>query len=265
VNARDAMAGGGRIRIATSNLRPERSARYWSSEAQDALFVVLTVSDTGIGMDEQTLSRIFEPFFTTKLDGKGSGLGLSTVYGIVNQSGGQIEVDSQPDAGTTFRIYFPAVSETVDDVKLDPVLELSPVSNRETLLLVEDEDSLRQAAVHALREQGYRVFDVRNGTEAIRLCQDTIDDLHLLITDVVMPKMDGRELAAHITRLRPEAKILYVSGYAKGAILDKGTLEPNSEFLAKPFRLSELMQKVREVLGAVSRSLTPGPTAEISG
>jgi CheY-like chemotaxis protein len=264
VNARDAMPGGGRIRIATSNLGNERLARHRTAEEPEPHFVVLTISDTGIGMDEETLSRIFEPFFTTKQDGKGTGLGLSTVYGIIEQSGGQIEVDSQPGKGTAFRIYFPEVHENV--VESDTPRDFAAVHaiNRETLLLVEDEESLRQAAVHALREQGYNVIEVRNGVEAIRVCQEMTDDLHLLITDVVMPRMDGRELASEITRLRPETKILYISGYAKGAIVDKGALERNAEFLAKPFRLSELLQKVREVLGA-SNSLAASPPARISG
>src|SRR5205085_1602077 len=138
----------GRIRIATSNLEPERATRYRMPEAKDAQFILLTISDTGIGMDEETLSRIFEPFFTTKQDGKGSGLGLSTVYGIVEQSGGQIEVDSRPGGGTTFRIYFPAVYESIEEAAPPTKLEVSTVSNRETILLVEDEDSLRQATVH---------------------------------------------------------------------------------------------------------------------
>jgi signal transduction histidine kinase/CheY-like chemotaxis protein len=265
VNARDAMPGGGRIRITTSNLGAERTTRYHTAEATDAHFVLLTVADTGIGMDEGTLSRIFEPFFTTKQDGKGTGLGLSTVYGIVEQSGGQIEVDSKPGIGTIFRIYFPAVHETIAEIESGRESEAPAISNRETLLLVEDEDSLRQAAAHALSEQGYKVLEVRNGMEAVRLCQETTDEIHLLVTDVVMPRMDGRELASIITRMRPETKILYVSGYAKGAILDKGALEPNSEFLAKPFRLVELLQKVREVLGTPAKSLAPRPAAEING
>src|SRR5205085_11639531 len=136
----------GRIRIATSNLEPERATRYRMPEAKDAQFILLTISDTGVGMDEQTLSRIFEPFFTTKRDGKGSGLGLSTVYGIVEQSGGQIEVDSRPGSGTTFRIYFPSVQETIDESEVPPPVEIAATSNRETILFVEDEDSLRQAA-----------------------------------------------------------------------------------------------------------------------
>ena len=251
VNARDAMPSGGRLRVSTANLGPERASRFKATEAQETHFVVLTVSDTGIGMDEATLSRIFEPFFTTKRDGKGSGLGLSTVYGIVDQSGGQIEVDSRINGGTSFRIYFPAVHEAIDEVETQVNIEMVPALNRETILLVEDEDSLRQAAVHALKEQGYKVYDVRNGVEAVRLCKEVAEEFHLLITDVVMPQMDGRELASHVTRVRPSTKILYVSGYAKGAILDKGSLEPNSEFLAKPFRLIELLQKVRQVLGTV--------------
>ena len=252
VNARDAMPSGGRLRVSTANVGPERPNTY-RAEAADAHFILLTVSDTGIGMDEETLSRIFEPFFTTKSDGKGSGLGLSTVYGIVEQSGGQIEVESHPGDGTTFKIYFPTVSETINEIEaVIPSLTTLPASNRETILLVEDEESLRQAAVHALREQGYKVHDVGNGIDAVRVCDELEGELHLLITDVVMPQMDGRELASYVTKARPNTKILYVSGYAKGAILDKGELEPNSEFLAKPFRLSELLQKVREVFGTVA-------------
>lgn len=177
------------------------------------------------------------------------------MYGVVDQSGGQIEVESSPGGGTTFRIYFPAVESIVEPETIAPV-DSSTAPNRETILLVEDEDSLRQAAVHALREQGYKVFDVRNGIDALEICKELQEDLHLMITDVVMPRMDGRELAAHVTALRRETRILYVSGYAKGAILDRGSLEPNAEFLSKPFRLAELIQKVREVLHTVSPSST---------
>ena len=255
VNARDAMPSGGRLRIATANVGPERPNTYRSPEIAEAHYILLTVSDTGIGMDEETLSRIFEPFFTTKVDGKGSGLGLSTAYGIVEQSGGQIEVESHPGDGTTFKIYFPTVNETIHEIEaVVPSLDTLPYANRETILLVEDEESLRQAAVHALREQGYKVHDVGNGMDAVRVCDELEGELHLLITDVVMPQMDGRELASYVTKARPNTKILYVSGYAKGAILDKGALEPNAEFLAKPFRLSELLQKVREVFGTVAAS-----------
>jgi CheY-like chemotaxis protein len=252
------MPGGGKVKISTSNLGPERSALNRLGESAEPHFVFLTVSDTGVGMDDETLSRIFEPFFTTKQDGKGSGLGLSTVYGIVEQSGGQIEVESQIGTGTTFRIYFPAVKEAVQETESLPPVDLSPVAARETILLVEDEDSLRQAAALALQEQGYKVVEVRNGIEAVRICDELQDELHLLITDVVMPQMDGRQLAAHVNRVRPGTKILYVSGYAKGAILDKGALEPNAEFLAKPFRLSELLQKVGEMIGKISIAKTPG-------
>jgi len=254
VNARDAMPAGGRLRIGTSNLGPDPS-NVRSFDPQEPQFVLLTISDTGIGMEDETLSRIFEPFFTTKKDGKGSGLGLSTVYGIVEQSGGQIDVESLPGAGTTFRIYFPAVHGSVRETPPAPQIEIRRSTNREKILFVEDEDGLRQAAVHALRERGYRVWEVRNGIEALKLCSNLPDHIHLLITDVVMPQLDGHQLAAEITRTRPETKILYVSGYAKGAILDKESLEPNSEFLAKPFRLSELLQKVSEVLGAGTRPL----------
>jgi len=251
VNARDAMPGGGRLKISTSNLGPERSSAGRLPESAESHFVFLTVSDTGVGMDDETLSRIFEPFFTTKQDGKGSGLGLSTVYGIVEQSGGQIEVESQIGSGTTFRIYFPAVKEAIEEIEFTPRVDFNPVVSRESILFVEDEDSLRQAAAHALQEQGYKVVEVRNGVEAVRICDEWQDELHLLITDVVMPQMDGRQLAAHVNRVRPNTKILYVSGYAKGAILDKGALEPNAEFLAKPFRLSELLQKVGEMVSKV--------------
>jgi len=249
---------GGHLKITTYNVRPERPStdRTLDGEIRPAQFVALAVSDNGVGMDEATLSRIFEPFFTTKEDGKGSGLGLSTVYGIIDQSGGQIEVDSSPGGGTTFRIFLPAVESAVDAENVAGI-DTEPTTNRETILLVEDEDSLRLAAVHALREQGYKVFEVRNGIDALQICRDLPEVLHLVITDVVMPGMDGCELALRVAKLRPETRILYVSGYAKGAILDKGALKPNAEFLSKPFRLGELIQKVRDVLRSAS-SAGPG-------
>ena len=210
---------------------------------------MLAVSDTGIGMDEATQARIFEPFFTTKPKGQGTGLGLSMVYGIVKQSGGNIWVYSEPDKGTTFKVYLPRVTERPDPIK-DRRPARKPTSGTETLLVVEDEPGVRKLICSILRHRGYDILEAAGGKQALALCESHAGPIHLLITDVVMPEMDGRELSDRVATLRPDVGMLFMSGYADNAIVQHRVLEPGTAFLQKPFTPSALADKVREVLDA---------------
>ncbi|HYB11880.1 MAG TPA: PAS domain-containing protein, partial [Myxococcota bacterium] len=248
VNARDAMPMGGCLSLETSHI--DRSTSV-AAGLPTACYACLIVNDTGIGMDEETRNRIFEPFFTTKPPGKGTGLGLSTVYGIVQQSGGQIHVESSPEGGTTFRIFLPEVDRAVE-----AVVSAAPAAGNggsETVLLVEDEDAVRRLIQRVLESAGYRVLDAENPTEALRLCEAHPDRIDLMLTDVVMPLMSGRELASRTAALRPEMRVLYVSGYMEEVMAHHGGLEPEIAFLGKPFAPEELIRKVREVLDAAPR------------
>ena len=248
INARDAMPGGGKLTIETVNVDlNEDYAKEHDVSMQPGPYVMLGVSDTGMGMDKKTKSLIFEPFFTTKEVGKGTGLGLSTVYGIVKQSGGYIWVYSEPGHGTTFKIYLPAVEgEAVSREKE----EISPerLTGSETILIVEDDDKVRNLACEILEPQGYTILEAQNGIEALRVSESHSGQIHLMIADVVMPKMGGRELEEHLRPLRPEMKVIYMSGYTDNAILHHGVLSPGIEFLQKPFTPANLRKKVREVL-----------------
>jgi two-component system, cell cycle sensor histidine kinase and response regulator CckA len=248
VNSKDAMPEGGKITIQTENAnlhKEELSCEH--PYMQPGSYVVLSVSDNGHGMDKETQARIFEPFFTTKEKGKGTGLGLSTVYGIVKQSGGYILVDSQSSQGSTFRIYLPKVEQSQPD--LDRV-EVKQTKKRasETVLLVEDEESVRQLVRELLEAQGYKILEAPDGDEALRIAS-TYADIDLLITDVVMPGMSGRELSVRLCASHPHTKLLYLSGYTEDAIVHEGVLDPGTAFLQKPFTLQTLSRKVREVLG----------------
>jgi two-component system, cell cycle sensor histidine kinase and response regulator CckA len=249
VNSKDAMPSGGKITIQTENadLRNDDVSRE-HSYIHPGSYVVLSVGDTGHGMDKETQARIFEPFFTTKEKGKGTGLGLSTVYGIVKQSGGYILVDSQPGQGTTFRIYLPRVEEVAEAVGRVPVKSTQKAGS-ETVLLVEDEESVRQLVRETLEAQGYHILEAENGEEALRIA-NTHSDIDMLITDVVMPGMGGRELSARLCASHPHTKLLYLSGYTEDSIVHEGVLEPGTAFLQKPFTLQTLSRKVREVLGS---------------
>jgi CheY-like chemotaxis protein len=248
VNARDAMPQGGKLTIETANV--ELDERYASQRAEVASgpYVMLAVSDTGVGMDEETLSHIFEPFFTTKEQGKGTGLGLATAYGIIKQSGGHLWVYSEVGRGTMFKVYLPRIGEVVEAV--------APGSSRialsqgsETILLVEDEAGVRELILEVLTERGYIILEARNGNEALRLCEQHSSPIHLLLTDVVMPGgMNGRELAEQLTSLHPELKVLYMSGYTDEAIIHHGVLDRGTIFLQKPFTPNALERKAREVL-----------------
>jgi PAS domain S-box-containing protein len=249
VNARDAMPKGGKLTIETSNvhLNDEFADRHFSVPPGD--YVMLAVSDTGCGMDALTQARIFEPFFTTKEVGKGTGLGLSTVYGIVKQSGGSVWVYSEVGQGTTFKVYFPCVAGKVEKLKADrraPEL----LAGDETVLLVEDETMVREMATEILEECGYAVLQAKDGAEALLLAHQHKAQIHLMLTDVVMPRMSGRELAEELTPLRPNIKILYMSGYTDDAIVHHGVLEEGTAFIGKPFSMEALARKVRETLDA---------------
>jgi len=254
VNARDAMPHGGTLTIETANVTLDEEYARLHAPVTPGEYVMLAVSDTGVGMDAETQSHIFEPFFTTK-GLKGTGLGLSTVYGIIKQSGGYIWVYSEPGKGTSFRIYLPRVSATGEAIAAEPtVAAAKPEQALGTILLVEDESSLRRLARQYLENQGYTVLEASDGAAAIEVSNAHSGPIHLLLTDVIMPGMNGRELAHRLSALRPETKVLYMSGYTENAIVHSGTLEEGITLLQKPFTLPTLKAKVREKLFSLFRA-----------
>jgi CheY-like chemotaxis protein len=251
INARDAMPQGGKLLIATANMDLEEDYADRRVVVRPGSYVQMVVSDTGCGMDERTLSRLFEPFFTTKEQGKGTGLGLATVYGIIKQSGGYIWVYSEPGQGTTFKIYLPLVAASADKrVRV----EVSEKASRgsETIMVVEDDSSLREVTCEFLRGSGYIVISAGSPEEALCVAEGHRGPIDFLLTDIIMPKMNGRELAVQLSVARPRIKVLYVSGYTDGVVRDgvHGILEPGLAFLQKPYTRSALRQKIREVLNA---------------
>jgi two-component system cell cycle sensor histidine kinase/response regulator CckA len=247
VNAKDAMPTGGRLTIETQNVGVDESHRRGQTFIRPGHYVMLSVSDTGMGMDKETQSRIFEPFFTTKEKGKGTGLGLSTVYGIVKQSGGYVMVQSEIGRGSTFHIYLPQVEGTAEK-RATPVARAA-AGGTETVLLVEDEESVRQLVRDTLESKGYQVVEAENGESGLKASAGHQGKIDLVITDVVMPGMGGREMVEQLAKTRPETKVLYLSGYTEDAIISEGTIESGTAFLQKPFTLQNLSRKVREVLG----------------
>ncbi|MBZ5654100.1 MAG: PAS domain S-box protein [Acidobacteriia bacterium] len=248
VNGRDAMPTGGRIIIETSNVDLQEGYVGANAPAMSpGRYVMLSVSDTGCGMDEKTMAYIFEPFFTTKGPGQGTGLGLSTVYGIVKQSNGNIWVYSEPGAGTTFKLYFPRV-EAYPKSMASPVAELASVGGSETILVVEDDDSLRTLTVALLAGAGYKVLEAANAEMAICLAEEHKEAIDIVLTDVIMPGMSGRELAQRVRALRPEMKVLLMSGYAPDMIARYGAMEPSVALIEKPFTRHSLLAALSTVL-----------------
>jgi PAS domain S-box-containing protein len=248
VNARDAMPDGGQLTIETSNIDLDRSyAAKHPGGLEPGPYVMLTVTDTGCGMDAETRARIFEPFFTTKAQGKGTGLGLATVYGVVKQSGGFIWVYSEVGHGTTFKIHLPRVAAKVEKPLADQV-QSGPAQGTETILFVEDEESVRELVRDYLGTIGYRVLEAADGVQALAVAAAHKGPIHMLITDVVMPRLSGRELATRLAVERGDMKVLFISGYTDDSVFRHGVLEGGVAFLQKPFNLKSLAQKVREVL-----------------
>jgi len=247
VNARDAMPQGGRLTIETADVELDRGYVAGHVPTQPGPYVLLAISDTGVGMDGATKARLFEPFFTTKEPGRGTGLGLATVYGIVKQSGGYIWTYSELGHGTTFKIYLPRVAETPEAPE-STTSPPTPVRGSETLLVVEDQEEVRKLTKRVLEARGYTVLAARNGAEALEIVAQHPSKIHLMITDVVMPGMNGRELAQHARARRSYLKVLYVSGYTGEAVLQHRLLEPGVAFLQKPFTPDVLARKTREVL-----------------
>ena len=247
INARDAMPDGGELSIETSNITLNEEYCSTHSAIVPGDYVMLAVSDTGLGMSAETREKIFEPFFTTKSKGKGTGLGLATVYGIVKQSGGYIEVYSEPSEGTTFKIYLPHTTAKADDLSQEDKEQL--VGGNETIMVVEDEDLVRTIAAKTLTSLGYNVLKAACGGDALRLSSRHKGHIDILLTDVVMPHMNGRELAERFTKLRPETKVLYTSGYTDNIIVHQDISYEGLNFIPKPFNRRELALQIRKTLG----------------
>jgi len=249
VNARDAMPHGGRLTIETANVELDSSYSHPPAVLSPGRYVMLAVTDNGCGMDAETQAHVFEPFFTTKEKGKGTGLGLATVYGVVKQSGGYVWVYSEPGRGTSFKIYLPRIEETAVPAGRDGKSETQiPQRGSETILLVEDEKGVRELAREYLASSGYRVIEAEDGHTALELATMHVGQIHLLLTDVVMPGISGRELAERVSQIRPGIKIIYMSGYTDQAVVHHGILQNDAVLLQKPFTLMTLAGKLRELL-----------------
>jgi CheY-like chemotaxis protein len=247
VNARDAMPQGGRLILEAANADLDDEFVRRHVGARPGPHVVLAVSDTGTGIPREIQPHIFEPFFTTKDQGKGTGLGLATVYGIVKQSGGYVQVNSEPGQGTTFLIYLPRLDDATVTVDRG-ARPVTAAAGSETILLVEDEEEVRELARDILRANGYTVLEARNGNEALLISERHQGPLDLLLTDVVMPRMSGRELAERLAPVRPVVSVLYMSGYTDDAVIQHGVYSSGTAFLQKPFTPAALIQRVRETL-----------------
>jgi two-component system, cell cycle sensor histidine kinase and response regulator CckA len=247
VNARHAMPQGGQLVIEVANAGVDENYVAAHPGVSAGAYVRLSVSDTGVGMDAATCGRIFEPFFTTKEQGRGTGLGLSTVWGTVTQSRGHIWVQSELGRGTTFHLYLPRVDHAVDEVPAQST-SASIAGGNETILLVEDEEQVRALMRGILSGHGYDVVEAANGGEALLVCEQHRGQLDLLLSDIVMPRMNGRDLAARLGPMRPDMKVLLVSGYDEVSVAQQGALDPSIPFLPKPITPDVLLRKVREVL-----------------
>jgi len=247
VNARDAMPHGGRLMIEIATVELDAATTGNHPEISPGRYIMLAISDTGIGMTDEIKTHIFEPFFTTKKEGKGTGLGLSTVYGIIKQSGGHILVYSEPAHGTAFKIYFPCVAETADGNASESVARAT-ARGTETVLLVEDDEGVRKVIGGVLRASGYRVLEAADGDEALAWCEPRHGPIHLVVTDLIMPLMSGRQLSEILAGLRPDLKILFISGYPDHSVVERGMVSARAHFLQKPFTPEQLARKVREIL-----------------
>jgi hypothetical protein len=252
VNARDAMPHGGTITIETADAYLEEDHAQHQPTVHAGHYVMLSMSDSGTGMDEKTVAQIFEPFFTTKGVGKGTGLGLSMVYGVVKQSNGYIWVNSRPGEGSTFRIYFPRVDQAPDPMMIDNS-DIAIGRGSETVLVLEDDESLRTLVVDILEESGYKVLEAANVQAALEIARGQ-GKIHALLTDVIMPNMSGGELAARLIAMRPGLKLLYMSGYSGDLIASHGVLEEETALLEKPFTKHGLLTKLRSVLDKEDKS-----------
>jgi CheY-like chemotaxis protein len=248
------MPEGGKLTIETSNVQLDEDYAGSHIDANPGPHVMLAISDTGSGMDKATESRIFEPFFTTKEQGRGTGLGLSTVYGIVKQSGGSIGVYSEVGRGTTFKVYLPRVEESVDAMARK--LQDDCARGTETVLLVEDSDTVRKLARKLLEEDGYTVLEASGGDDGWQISEQHNGPIDLLLTDVVMPGTSGREIAQRLAARRPQMRVLYMSGYTDDAIVRHRVLDATAPFIQKPFTRAALIRKVREVLDAPETQAT---------
>ncbi|NOT22319.1 MAG: response regulator [Nitrospiraceae bacterium] len=253
VNARDAMLGEGSLTIETGNVELDDLYASQSADLQPGRYVCLSVNDTGSGMDETTLAKLFEPFFTTKAPGKGTGLGLSIVYGIVKQSRGHVAVSSAVGCGTTFKIYLPQV-EVPDPGVVVTELGSTCVQGSETILVVDDEEQVRSLECGVLQASGYRVLPVGNGEEALRICRESSEPIHLLVTDIVMPMMNGRELARRVALHRPSMRVLFVSGYPDETEISSEGMAGKTNFLQKPFTSDTLLRRIRQSLDGMEKS-----------
>src|SRR5438132_875323 len=248
VNARDAMPNGGKLTLETANVDLDGAYAADHYPARAGPFVMLAVSDTGIGMSEETQAHMFEPFFTTKEKGKGTGLGLATVYGIIKQSGGFIWVYSEVGHGTTFKLYLPRVEELAERAAAPAQARTRPARGTETILVVEDEAPVRNVARQVLERHGYSVLEAPSAEAALDIATRYSGTIHLLLTDVVMPGLNGRELASRLADLRPDARVIFMSGYTDDAVTRHGVLEPGSAYVQKPFTPDAIARRVREVL-----------------
>jgi CheY-like chemotaxis protein len=254
VNARDAMPKGGTLTIETRLADAAEVAGVLYREVETGDYLKLTVTDTGIGMDAEIQTRIFEPFFTTKATGHGTGLGLATVYGVVQQLGGHITVSSQPGHGAMFTLYFPAIVEPAVPAPMPVRSSALVAERREVVLVVEDQPAVRQLTSRVLTRHGYSVLEAASAGEALTIVEGHPGDVDLVVSDVVMPTMDGPEMVAILKKLRPHVKVLYMSGYAGDAIALRGGLDLTDTILEKPFTASVLLRAVREALGSRPRS-----------
>jgi nitrogen-specific signal transduction histidine kinase/CheY-like chemotaxis protein len=258
INASDAMPGGGTVRIDTANVAVDADSVAGGSSARPGKYVRLRVSDTGAGMSADVITHAFEPFFTTKGDGAGTGLGLATVYGIVTEAGATIAIQSEPRVGTTFTVMVPVTNEAAASIEEPVAYQRAPKG--ETVLVVEDEEALREVTERIFTRNGYRVITAADGPEALALVADHVGEIHLLVTDVVMPQMLGKEVADRVRELRPDIEVLYMSGYAQPVLASQGRLEPGVALVDKPFSEAALLDMAGQVLNGNFRGFKTVPS-----